>query len=145
MSEGMGEYIVVGIIISIVVNIVLIKVGNLIRLLRRRREERNTPIPDAHPYHVPNTIPTHGSPRPTPAPLPAVNNNQNITASNDGRNRNGPPPIPARRVDMSHRDRDSFPRCPICRSSNRPGKTQKIFWDNAVSRWKCIEGHSFSS
>lgn len=145
MSEGMGEYIVVGIIISIVVNIVLIKVGNLIRLLRRCREERNTPIPDAHPYHVPNTISTHSSPRSVPAPLPVSNNNQNITASSAGQNRNAPPPIPARRVDMSHRDRDSFPRCPICRSSNRPGKTQKIFWDNAMSRWKCIEGHSFSS
>lgn len=145
MSEGMAEYIVVGIIISIVVNIVLVKVGNLIRLLRRHREEHNTLIPDEHLYHVPDTVPAHSSPRSVPAPLPMVNNDPNVLTSNDGRNRNGPPPIPTRGVDMSHRDRDSFPRCPVCRSSNRPGRTQKIFWDNSVSRWKCVEGHSFNS
>lgn len=144
MSGSLTEYIVVGIIISVVVNIILMKVSNLIRIKRQIREEQNRPIPDNHPYRVPSTIPTHSSPSSTPVPLPAANN-QNITTVNNSRSRNTPPPIPVRSMSMNLRDIYSFPRCPICRSSNRPGRVQKISWNSANSRWHCTEGHDFSS
>lgn len=37
-----------------------------------------------------------------------------------------------------------FPRCPIDRRRNEPGKPQLIFWDAAHSCYICGNGHQFT-
>ena len=145
MSNGMAECILFGIIVSVIINIVVMKTSNLIELMRRRNDDRNGSIADASQHRVPNRVPAHGSPRSLPTQRASGGSSQNIVRSSTGQIRTVPPPIPTRRMDMSRRDRDSYPRCPICRSSNRPGKAQKIFWDSNNNRWRCVEGHSFNS
>ena len=145
MSYGMAECILFGIIISVIINIVVMKTSNLIELMRRRNDNPNGSTSHASPHRVPRRVPAHGSPRSLPTQRVNGGSSQNIVRSSASRIRTAPPPIPTRRTDMSRRDRDSYPRCPICRSSNRPGKAQKIFWDSNNNRWRCVEGHSFNS
>lgn len=37
-----------------------------------------------------------------------------------------------------------YPKCPIDRSRNEPGKPQVIFWDGAHSCYTCCHGHQFT-
>ncbi|MBR3974213.1 MAG: hypothetical protein IKJ99_09740 [Oscillospiraceae bacterium] len=60
-----------------------------------------------------------------------------------------PPPLPVRRApslpprcpDMRVLD---FPKCPIDRSRNEPGKPQVVFWDRSNNCYTCCYGHRFT-
>lgn len=60
-----------------------------------------------------------------------------------------PPPLPARRAPSlpprypNLRALD-YPKCPLDRSRNEPGKPQVIFWDNANNCYTCFHGHHFT-
>jgi len=59
------------------------------------------------------------------------------------------PAAPARRKLLSPpgnpgRDILDFPKCPIDRKKNEPGKAQVIFWDEKDGRYFCSHGHRFT-
>ena len=60
-----------------------------------------------------------------------------------------PPPLPARRApNLPPRYPNlrvlDYPKCPLDRSRNEPGKPQVIFWDNANNCYTCCHGHHFT-
>lgn len=60
-----------------------------------------------------------------------------------------PPPLPVRRAPAlpprypNLRALD-YPKCPIDRGRNEPGKRQVIFWDSANNCYICCHGHHFT-
>lgn len=60
-----------------------------------------------------------------------------------------PPPLPVRRAPSlpprypNLRALD-YPKCPLDRSRNEPGKPQVIFWDSTSSCYTCCHGHHFT-
>ena len=60
-----------------------------------------------------------------------------------------PPPLPARRAPSlpprypNLRALD-YPKCPLDRSRNEPGKPQVIFWNSAKNCYTCCHGHQFT-
>lgn len=60
-----------------------------------------------------------------------------------------PPPLPVRRApSLPPRIPGSrmldYPKCPVDRSRNEPGKPQVIFWDSARNCYICSHGHRFT-
>lgn len=143
MEGEIMEYITIGVIIAVVFNMILVRVRKIIKLIKEKNDRANTPIPDTRVYHVPDPIVTARPPRP------------NVTRQNSGvqpdlphhrnpRKTGTPPPLPSR-TNMVRREPEDFPRCPVCRCSNKPGQQQVVFWDTMTRRWRCHRGHSFSS
>lgn len=60
-----------------------------------------------------------------------------------------PPPLPTRRAPSlpprypNLRALD-YPKCPLDRSRNEPGKPQVIFWDGVNNCYTCCHGHHFT-
>lgn len=60
-----------------------------------------------------------------------------------------PPPLPVRRSPSlpprypNLRALD-YPKCPLDRSRNEPGKPQVVFWNSAKSCYTCCHGHQFT-
>jgi len=135
----MFQYIIIGIIISVVVNVLLIKIRLLIELVRNRNRIENTPIPDERPYHVPDFAQNRPHTPPT-IPIGSVQ-----TTTGNSPRRNGPPPELPRRQERVRRGPDTFPKCPVCRCSNKNGKQQVVFWNQQTNQWRCHRGHVFDS
>lgn len=62
--------------------------------------------------------------------------------------RRNPPPLPGRPNTSSSGGSNSlpphlFPCCPFCKSRNRPGEGQMIFWEARKEGYLCSHGHSF--
>lgn len=60
-----------------------------------------------------------------------------------------PPPLPARRaLSLPPRYPNlralDYPKCPLDRSRNEPGKPQVIFWNSAKNCYTCCYGHQFT-
>lgn len=60
-----------------------------------------------------------------------------------------PPPLPIQRapsLPSRHPNRRAldYPKCPLDRSRNEPGKPQVIFWDNTNNCYTCCHGHHFT-
>lgn len=60
-----------------------------------------------------------------------------------------PPPLPVQRTPSLPPCRpiiriQDYPKCPIDRSRNEPGKVQAIFWDAANKCYFCRHGHRFT-
>lgn len=60
-----------------------------------------------------------------------------------GRANATPPALP--KQTMKFNDIYCYPRCPVCRCSNRLGKRQTVFRNPSRNNFICIEGHSFST
>lgn len=134
MGNGIGRYIIMGILVFIVVNFVVDQVRRLIQILWHRRRRIETAIPI-----LPNW---------------QENIQRNWQENIQGNRREhprttfhrvGPPPELPRRSGVRRMEPDSFPRCPIHRCSNRPGEFQKIFWDVERNMWRCYKNHYFLS
>ncbi len=60
-----------------------------------------------------------------------------------------PPPLPPRRAPAlpprypTARALD-YPKCPLDRSRNQPGKPQVVFWDSTHNCYTCSHGHRFT-
>lgn len=60
-----------------------------------------------------------------------------------------PPPLPVR-ISPSLPPRYpnlralDYPKCPLDRSRNEPGKPQVVFWNNAKNCYTCCYGHQFT-
>ena len=60
-----------------------------------------------------------------------------------------PPPLPVRRAPSlpprypNLRALD-YPKCPLDRSRNEPGKPQVVFWNSTKSCYTCCHGHQFT-
>ncbi len=145
VSRDMLEYIVVGIILFILVNFICNKVRLVINLIRQRNARNNI----GQDYH--NRANTPSAPYRTPfqqqarfqgsRPLP--DNRQNITRPARYHSTRSRQPLPRMAV-SGQRDIGSYPRCPQCRCSNRPGMQQLVFMEGQ-NRWRCHRGHHFSS
>lgn len=62
---------------------------------------------------------------------------------------NAPPPLPVRRAPslpprMPNARALDYPKCPVDRSRNEPGKPQVIFWDSGSNCYTCCHGHHFT-
>ena len=60
-----------------------------------------------------------------------------------------PPPLPVRTApSLPPRNPNlrllDYPKCPLDRSRNEPGKPQVIFWNNAKKCYVCHHGHEFT-
>lgn len=60
-----------------------------------------------------------------------------------------PPPLPVRRAPslpprVPNARALDFPKCPVDRSRNEPGKPQVIFWDSGSNCYTCCHGHRFT-
>lgn len=60
-----------------------------------------------------------------------------------------PPPLPPRtnKAPLSARPAQlvlDYPKCPIDRCRNEPGKPQVVFWDSAKKCYTCCHGHHFT-
>lgn len=60
-----------------------------------------------------------------------------------------PPPLPPRRTANLPPRQPSikaldYPKCPVDRSRNEPGKPQVVFWDNNCNCYICCHGHHFT-
>jgi len=60
-----------------------------------------------------------------------------------------PPPLPVRRAPslpprVPNARALDFPKCPVDRCRNEPGKPQVIFWDSASNCYTCCHGHRFT-
>ena len=144
MNGGLTSYIVLGIIISVIVNILFMKVKKIYDIWLDKRRRENEPLPDTRHYYVPATVPTRVSPPPTPnnnhryVSQEPVQYSRSETISVGSR-----PPIPQRRTRM--RTPDTFPKCPRCGCKNYKGNMNLIIWDNGANRWRCRNGHLFNS
>lgn len=135
MEGSLGEYIFVAVIISILVNLIISRIGNLMRLRRDRERRANTPIPDMRPYHVPDNN--------TPSIPPQPQNNV-AHARPVRRTANGVPPLPVR-GEVVRRGPETFPSCPICRCRNRTAQDRLVIWNASNRNWRCYNGHVFNS
>lgn len=135
MTCSLGEYVFVTVIISILVNMIFSRIGNLIRLRRDRERRANTPIPEMRPYRVPD----NSTPSIPPQSQNNVENDRQIM-----RTGNGVPPLPVR-GEVVRRGPDTFPSCPICRCRNRKARDRLVIWDANNRNWRCYNGHVFNS
>ena len=60
-----------------------------------------------------------------------------------------PPPLPVRRAPSlppryPHLRASDYPKCPLDRSRNEPGKPQVVFWNSTKSCYTCCHGHQFT-
>lgn len=145
MNEEMISYIVLGIIISVIVNIIFLKVKNLIDILRDRDTSRNITQSNANSYNITERSYTHNPPPIPVSPAPR-DNMQTQRGNNRGpnRRRHGRPPIPPRR-EGGIRTPDMYPKCPRCGCKNKRGQRQLVAWDNTNNKWRCYNGHLFCS
>jgi len=122
VNENMISYVLLGVIISVIVDLLLLKIKKLI--------DKRTPPP------VPMV-----NRRPSP---PGNGQQRTGHSSNSGR----PSPPSRRRVpgEISlRRTPDMFPKCPCCGCKNSRGQTGLISWDGRENKWRCHNGHLFSS
>lgn len=60
-----------------------------------------------------------------------------------------PPPLPPRNnktllTDCPAQQVLDYPKCPIDRCRNEPGKPQVVFWDSEKKCYTCCHGHHFT-
>lgn len=127
--------IAISIVASIITSLIVNQHGHNASYRRWRANQRR----DSHrvtPPHLP-TVPN----APSPASIPPVAFNVNRRA-----HATTPPALPRQTMNtMSFSDIYSFPRCPVCRCSNRPGRPQVVFRNPAHDNWKCVDGHEYNS
>jgi len=148
MGEGLIEYIIVGSILFILIHIIYDKVKLVITLIRERNARDHNPYINVrdnnrHPSSITPSVQGRMSQTRLPQTRSSQDNRQTITRSAGASRRSSRPPMPSRPAN-SRRPLDSYPRCPICRCSNRPGMAQMVFMDGS-DRWRCYKGHQFSS
>lgn len=143
MNENMIFYIVLAVIISVIINILFIKIKKLIDILSERERIANEPMPDTRPYHVPDVTQTRPSP-PIPAASHGTNPGETSSQVGNTSSHSGRPPLPVRR-NVPRRTPDTFPKCPRCGCKNHSGQMRLITWDSAENKWRCHKGHLFSS
>lgn len=106
-------------------------VAVLFGIARRSRRRGNV--------HVARTA--NAASRPQPPALPSQPAPRNRTGS--GSRRPAPPPLPgeAPAVDLEIYD---YPKCPVDRVRNTPGRPQVVFRDPARRCFYCSRGHRFT-
>lgn len=133
MNESAIGYFLLGVIISLVLYIVAVRGAKFLRLLHRRRNHARTM--NIRPAHVPPPIPS------------AVQRAVSRATPDRGGHRAGGnssgPPLPAK--SSTTRNIENFPKCPQCGSRNRKGYRQLVFEDAGRNRWRCYNGHKYSS
>lgn len=139
MEGGIVSYIVIGVVVSIIVNFVLDQVKILIQIIRHRRSRIETADTLLAQLFQINTVPPE-----FPDRQEYIQRNRQEHMQTAHRRNRQPPDLP-RRPGVRRMEPDSFPRCPIHRCCNRPGEPQKIFWDAGRKMWKCYKNHYFSS
>ena len=134
--------LIMGIIISSLVNYIVVKIVNNKRDERARREFESSVFPDSEGVDLrralsyePADEETRGA---TPPPLPQ---SEALPVRSSSREI-GAPGLPEQ-IDDSLLGIESYPRCPVHRCGNKAGQPQMVFYDPARRMYRCHRGHYF--